>query len=245
MATPKSPRIGKRPSQHDKPINYEQIEKSAGRGRDGRLGSAMAISFLGLLEALATAKSIAVHTRQRLDYNRQCLAEGLGNLIGGFFQSLPGSGSLTRSAINYQAGAITRLSGIYTSIIVGVVVLVLGPYARLIPKSALAGLLFIAAARLIDWKHLSYAIRASRFDGTLVFVTAFAAILISIEDSILIGVAISLILFVPRVSKLGIRELIVTPERVVFSCAWFRLGQQALIDASCTHLPQRSNLGWS
>jgi anti-anti-sigma regulatory factor len=46
-------------------------------------------------------------------------------------------------------------------------------------------------------------------------VTAFAAILISIEDSILIGVAISLILFVPRVSKLGIRELIVTPERVV------------------------------
>jgi sulfate permease, SulP family len=94
-------------------------------------------------------------------------------------------------------------------------VLVLGPYARFIPKPALAGLLFIAAARLIDWKRLSYAIRASRFDGTLVFVTALAAILISIEDSILIGVAISLILFVPRVSKLGIRELIVTPERVV------------------------------
>jgi MFS superfamily sulfate permease-like transporter len=165
--------------------------------------------------ALATAKSIAVHTRQRLDYNRQCIAEGLGNLIGGFFQSLPGSGSLTRSAINYQAGAITRMSGIYTSLIVGVVVLVLGPYARFIPKPALAGLLFIAAARLIDWKRLSYAIRASRFDGTLVFVTALSAILISIEDSILIGVAISLILFVPRVSKLGIRELIVTPERVV------------------------------
>ena len=212
------------PSFHIPEINFQWMSHL--------FASAMAISFLGLLEALATAKSIAVHTRQRLDYNRQCLAEGLGNLIGGFFQSLPGSGSLTRSAINYQAGAITRLSGIYTSIIVGVVVLVLGPYARFIPKSALAGLLFIAAARLIDWKRLSYAIRASRFDGTLVFVTAFAAILISIEDSILIGVAISLILFVPRVSKLGIRELIVTPERVVFSCAWFRLGQQALIDAS-------------
>jgi sulfate permease, SulP family len=67
----------------------------------------------------------------------------------------------------------------------------------------------------LDWKRLSYAIRASRFDGTLVFVTAFAAIFISVEDSILIGVAVSLLLFVPRVSKLGIRELIVTPERVV------------------------------
>jgi len=179
------------------------------------LGSAVAISFLGLLEALAVAKSIATHTRQPLDYNRQCLAEGIGNLLGGFFQSLPGSGSLTRSAINYQSGAITRMSGIYASIIVGIVVLALGPYARFIPKSALAGLLFITAARLIDWKRLGYAIRASRYDAVLVFATAFAAIFISVEDSILIGVAISLLLLVPRVSKLGIRELIVTPERVV------------------------------
>jgi sulfate permease, SulP family len=178
-------------------------------------GSALAISFLGLLEALAVAKSIATHTRQPLDYNRQCLAEGIGNVVGGFFQSLPGSGSLTRSAINYQSGAITRMSGIYSSLIVAIVVLALGPYARFIPKSALAGLLFITAARLIDWKRLAYAVRASRFDAILVFVTAFAAIFISVEDSILIGVAISLLLFVPRVSKLGIRELIVTPERVV------------------------------
>jgi len=178
-------------------------------------GSAIAISFLGLLEALAVAKSIATYTRQPLDYNRQCLAEGIGNLVGGFFQSLPGSGSLTRSAINYQSGAITRMSGIYASIVVGIAVVALGPYARFIPKPALAGLLFITAARLIDWKRLAYAIRASRFDAILVFVTASAAIFISVEDSVLIGVAISLLLFVPRAAKLGIRELIVTPERVV------------------------------
>ena len=60
-------------------------------------GSALAIAFLGLLEALAIAKSISTYTRQRLDYNRQCMAEGLANLTGGFFQCLPGSGSLTRS----------------------------------------------------------------------------------------------------------------------------------------------------
>ncbi|HEY0792206.1 MAG TPA: STAS domain-containing protein [Chthoniobacterales bacterium] len=55
----------------------------------------------------------------------------------------------------------------------------------------------------------------ARFDAALVFVTAFAAIFIGVEHSILIGVALSLLLFVPRASKLGIRELIVTPERVV------------------------------
>jgi len=176
---------------------------------------ALAISFLGLLEALAVAKSIAVYTRQPLDYNRQCLAEGVGNLVGGFFQSLPGSGSLTRSAINYQAGAVTRASGIYSGLIVAVVVLLGGPYARFIPKSALAGLLFITAARLIDWKRLGYAIRASKFDAALVAVTGLSAIFISVDDSILIGVALSILLFVPRAAKPGIRELIVTPERIV------------------------------
>lgn len=179
------------------------------------LSGALAISFLGLLEALAVAKSIATYTRQPLDYNRQCLAEGVSNLVGGFFQSLPGSGSLTRSSINYQSGAITRWSGIYSGIIVAAVVLLFGPYARFIPKSALAGLLFITAARLIDWKRLGYAIRASRFDAILVFVTALSAIFISVDESILIGVGLSIILFVPRAAKLGIRELVVTPDRVV------------------------------
>ena len=102
------------PSFHIPEINFEWVTRLA--------GSALAISFLGLLEALAVAKSIATHTRQPLDYNRQCLAEGIGNLVGGFFQSLPGSGSLTRSAINYQSGAITRMSGIYASLIVGIAV---------------------------------------------------------------------------------------------------------------------------
>ena len=60
----------------------------------------VAIAFLGLLEALAIAKSIANQTRQTLDFNRQCLAEGIANLVGGFFQCLPGSGSLSRSAMS-------------------------------------------------------------------------------------------------------------------------------------------------
>ena len=195
------------PSFHIAEIKFEWVTRI--------LGSAVAISCLGLLEALAVAKSIATYTRQPLDYNRQCLAEGIANVVGGFFQSLPGSGSLTRSAINYQSGALTRMSGIYSALIVGIAVLALGPYARYIPKSALAGLLFITAYRLIDWKRLGYAIRATRFDAILVFVTAFAAIFISVEDSILIGVAISLLLFVPRVSTLEVRELIITPEGVV------------------------------
>ncbi len=164
----------------------------------GRLiKGALALSLLGLLEALAVAKSIATYTRQPLDYNRQIIAEGIGNVVGGFFQSLPGSGSLTRSAINFQSGAITRASGVYLRRHRGHRRRSIGPYARFIPTSVLAGLLFITAARLIDWKRLAYSIRASKFDAVLVLITAFTAIFISVEDSILVGVAASIILFVP------------------------------------------------
>jgi SulP family sulfate permease len=177
--------------------------------------SALAIGFLGVLEALAIAKSIANQTRQSLDYNRQCLAEGLANLIGGFFQCLPGSGSLTRSAINFQSGAVSRVSGLFAAGTVAVVVLSLAPLARYVPKAALAGLLFFTAAKLIDWRRLRLAIRASGYDAGLIFITAFSALFISVEFSILIGVALSIVLFVPRAARLRCSELVVTSEGVV------------------------------
>jgi SulP family sulfate permease len=143
------------------------------------------------------------------------MAEGLANLFGGFFQSLPGSGSLTRSAINHQAGAVSRMSGIFASTVVAAVVLALAPFARFIPKAALAGLLMVTAARLIDWKRMGYAFRASRYDAGLVLITALSSVFISVEFSILIGVGVSILLFVPRASRLRGHELVVTGERMV------------------------------
>ena len=177
--------------------------------------SAVAVACLGLLEALAIAKSIANQTRQSLDYNRQCLAEGLANLTGGFFQCLPGSGSLTRSAINFQSGAVSRASGVFAAITVAIVVLSFAPLARYVPKAALAGLLFVTAARLVDWRRLRLALRASRYDAGLILITAFSALFISVEFAILIGVALSIILFVPRAARLRCSELVVTSEGVV------------------------------
>ncbi len=178
-------------------------------------GSTLAIACLGLLEALAIAKAIAHQTRQTLDFNRQCLAEGLANLAGGFFQCLPGSGSLTRSAINFQSGAVSRMSGIFVAGSVAAVLLMFAPLMRYVPKAALAGLLMITASRLVDWKRLRSALGASRYDGGLVLLTAFAAVFISVEFSILIGVGISILIFVPRAAKLRGSELIVSEEAVV------------------------------
>jgi SulP family sulfate permease len=175
----------------------------------------VAIAFLGLLEALAIAKSIANQTRQTLDFNRQCLAEGIANLVGGFFQCLPGSGSLSRSAINFQAGAVTRLSGIFTAGFVAIAVLGLAPLARYVPKPALAALLLLTAARLIDFKRVSYTLRASRVDAGVVVVTALSAVAFGLDMAILIGVVLSILLFVPRAAKMRTVELVVDKDDVV------------------------------
>jgi len=195
------------PSPHIPDIKFAWISELS--------SSAVAIAFLGLLEALAIAKTIAIHTRQTLDYNRQCMAEGIANLVGGFFRCLPGSGSLSRSAINFQAGAATRMSGVVSAATVAVALLILAPLTHFIPKAALAGLLVITAARLIDLRRVSYAFRASRYDAGLVVVTALTAIFVGVEYAVLVGVALSIVLFVPRASKLKAAEMVVSAERVV------------------------------
>jgi SulP family sulfate permease len=178
-------------------------------------GGALAVALLGLVEALAIAKTLAARTHQPLDYNRQCLAEGIANLGGGFFQCLPGSGSLTRSAINYFAGASTRLSGLFSAAAVAATLLLFAPLAHFIPRPALAGILLWTAYRIVDRKRFLYCLRGTRFDRALLLATAAAAVFVSVEFSILIGVFLSFMLFVPRVSRLMASELIVSKERVV------------------------------
>lgn len=178
-------------------------------------GSVLAIAVLGLLEAIAMAKAIAVQTGQKLDINQQCLSEGLANVAGSFFQCFPGSGSLTRSAINQMTGAMTQWSGVISAVAVAATVLLFADFARYIPRAALAGILMVTAWRMIDRQQLTYHLRATRFDRRIVIATALAAVFISVEFCILIGVVLSFVLYVPRVARVHMSELTITPERVI------------------------------
>jgi SulP family sulfate permease len=164
-------------------------------------GPAFAIALLGLLEAVAMAKAIAARTGQKLDVNQQCLSEGAANLAGSFFRCFPGSGSLTRSAINQQAGAVSQWSGVFAAVAVALTVVLFAPLARYIPRASLAGLLVLAAYRMVDGRQLLFHLRATRFDAGVVLATALAAVLISVEFCIVIGVFLSFVLYVPRAAR--------------------------------------------
>jgi SulP family sulfate permease len=173
---------------------------------------ALAIAVLGLLEAVAMAKAIAAHTKQKLDMNQQCLSEGLANFTGSFFQCFPGSGSLTRSAINQQAGAASQWSGVWSAAAVALIMLVFAPYARFVPRAALAGILMVSAYKMVDWHALAYHFRTTRFDAAIVAVTAFSAVAISIEFCVLIGVFLSFLLTVPRAGRMLLTEFVIAPD---------------------------------
>ncbi|MEO8734359.1 MAG: SulP family inorganic anion transporter [Flavobacteriales bacterium] len=177
--------------------------------------SALAIATLGLLEAIAMSKSIAAKNGQRLDLNQICLSEGLANVGGGFFRCIPGSGSLTRSAINVQAGAVTQWAGIFSAGTVAVIVLLFAPYAQFIPKACLGGILLVTGVRMIDPKSLIYHLRASKFDAGIVLATAFSAVFISIEFCVLIGVFLSFMLAVPRAGRMLLTEFSITGGRKI------------------------------
>ncbi|MCB9686676.1 MAG: SulP family inorganic anion transporter [Alphaproteobacteria bacterium] len=177
--------------------------------------SALALATLGLLEALSMAKVLSRQTHIRLDLNQQVLSEGMANTVGSVFQCFPGAGSLTRSAINHQAGSASQWSAIVSAVAVALIVLLFGSYARYIPKACLAGSLVVTAFRMVDFPSLRYHLRASSFDAGIVVVTALSAVLISVEFCVLIGVFLSFMLAVPRAGRMLLTEFVVTQERVI------------------------------
>ena len=191
--------------------------------------SALAIAVLGLLEALAMAKHLAARTGQKFDLNQQCMSEGLANLTGSLFQCIPGSGSLTRSAINQQAGARTQWSGVWSAVAVALITVLFAPYAQHIPRAALAGILMVTAMGMVDWKALPFHLRATPFDAVIVLTTAVAAIGVSVEFCILIGVFASFLLAVPRAGRMTRTEFVVRENGVVRERAAGELADQRLL----------------
>jgi len=107
------------------------------------------------------------------------------------------------------------LTGIIAAVAVAIAVLLLAPLARFVPKPALAALLLLTAARLIDPKRLAYTIRASRQDAGVLAATVVTALAFGLDMAILVGAALSILLFVPRAAKLKAAELVVGSDGAV------------------------------
>ncbi|MBM3889718.1 MAG: SulP family inorganic anion transporter [Verrucomicrobia bacterium] len=161
---------------------------------------ALAMAIIGSVEMLSISRSIAMTTEQRLNNNQGCVGLGLANIAAAFFQCMPGSGSFTRSALNFLTGARTRFAGVFSGLWLAVLLLVFGRWIHWIPLASLAGLLVILGLQMFQWHHIRVAFRATRSDAAVLILTFASAVVLNLRQAIIIGVISSLVLFLRKAS---------------------------------------------
>ncbi|MDD5770545.1 MAG: SulP family inorganic anion transporter, partial [Candidatus Gracilibacteria bacterium] len=124
----------------------------------------------------------------------------LSNIIGSFFSAYAGSGSFTRSGVNYSAGAKTPASAIFAAIFLMIIVLLIAPLTQYISISAMAGVIILVGYNLIDFKQIKHILKSSKSETSILAVTFFSTLFLELEFAIYLGIFLSLILFLNRTS---------------------------------------------
>ena len=174
------------------------------------LPASFVIAVISFMEAMSSAKVIAIKTRQPWNENRELIGQGLAKVAAAFVQSMPVSGSFSRSALNLASNAKTGLSSVISACAVLLTLLFFTSLLYHLPKPVLAAIIIMAVVGLINFQALRGAWRANRDDGiaavaTFVATLAFAP---NIQNGIVTGIMLSLGLMLyrlmrPRVAILG------------------------------------------
>ena len=162
---------------------------------------AFAVALLGLIEAVSISRAVATKSNQRINSSQEFIGQGLSNMVGSFFSSYAGSGSFTRSGINYAAGAKTPMSAIFSAGFLMVTVLLIAPLTAYLPVAAMGGVILIVAYNLIDFHHIKNVLKNSTSETAILLVTFFSTLFLELEFAIYLGVILSLVLFLARTSS--------------------------------------------
>lgn len=174
------------------------------------ISAALVISMVGFMEAISISKAMAAKTRARIDPNQELIGQGLANIAGSFSQSIPVSGSFSRSAVNLNSGAMTGLSSVLSGLLVLVTLLFLTGLLYHLPQAVLAAVIMLAVTGLINFKALWHAWQTHGHDGIAALITFVATLAFAphLDIGILFGAAAAIALFLlrrmrPRAEILG------------------------------------------
>ena len=176
------------------------------------LAIAIAVTVLGLTEAISIARAIALKSGQRIDGNQEFIGQGLSNIVASFFSGYPASASFNRSGLNYEAGARTPLAAVLSSLFLIVILVAIAPMMAYLPIASMAAILFLVAWGLFDFHSMRTILRASRPETGVLAFTFAATLLLELEFAILAGVTLSLLAYLNRTSRPTMRSLVPDPR---------------------------------
>nr|WP_269476073.1 SulP family inorganic anion transporter [Halomonas sp. MCCC 1A13316] len=165
------------------------------------LPGAVAVAILGLVEAVTIARAIAMRSGQRIDGNQEFIGQGLSNAVASFFSCYAGSGSFTRSGVNYESGAQTPVAAIIAALTLVLILILIPEVTSLLPLPAMAGAILLIAWGLIDRLHIRHILRHNRQESVILLVTFTSTLIIELEFAIYLGVILSLVLYLRRTSR--------------------------------------------
>lgn len=177
------------------------------------LPAGFVIALISFMEAMSSAKVIALRTRHPWDENRELIGQGLAKLAAAFSHSMPVSGSFSRSALNLASNARTPFSSVISALFVVLTLMFFTPLLYHLPKPVLAAIIMMAVIGLVNFGTIIDAWKASRDDGVAALVTFLSTLAFApnIQNGILTGIMLSLALLLyrimrPRIALLGLHH---------------------------------------
>ncbi len=177
-------------------FNYELVREL--------LPDAFTIAILAAIESLLSSVVSDGMIGDRHNPNAELIAQGAGNITSAVFGGIPATGAIARTAANVKNGGRSPISAMVHSIVLVLILVVLMPYAALIPMPTIAAILFIVAYNMSEWREfISLLKKAPKSDSIVLVVTFVLTVVFDLVVAIEIGLLLAAILLIKRMSEVA------------------------------------------
>lgn len=160
------------------------------------------LAGVGLVESLMTMTLVDELTETRGSGNRECLGQGLANVVCGIFGGMGGCAMIGQSLINVKSGGRHRLSGVTASVVILMFILFLSPLIEAVPMAALVGVMFVVVIGTFEWTSLQMWRRVPISEFLVMLIVAgYTVIMHDLATAVILGVAVSALFFAWNKSK--------------------------------------------
>ena len=170
---------------------------------------ALTLALIAFMEAISVAKAIEEKEKTNsLNANQELIALGAANVVGSIFQAYPTTGGLSRTAVNYDAGAKSGISALFSALVVGLTLLFFTSFFYFLPTAILGAIVVVAVIKLIDFNYPRELWKNNRKEFFILLFTFLVTLFIGIKEGILLGVFVALLYMVyqntqPHIAVLG------------------------------------------
>ena len=160
------------------------------------------IALVGLIESLLTLSILDEMSGNRGSGNKECVAQGIGNMTCGSFGAMAGCAMIGQSIINFTSGGLGRLSGVVGAILLILFVVSFSDFISMLPVAALVGIMFMVSISTFEWasiKHLKFMPKADAF---VMLTVTVITVYVDLAVAVITGVIISALVFAWKHAKI-------------------------------------------